>query len=343
MAVAANADDYANDRLNIFFPGLTPDLDGQCVSLVKWFMQEMSNVPDPQAARGDARYVGQTLVNQGHAVEINWADRKRGDIVCYEYGTYGHIGVILSGNRTFEENVNWSGVASKTVDGATVYASRIGDMAEAWRTGKNPHIYRLNTYTEGDPMGVPTEAEIRSQFMRFAGIEPTAKQITDYQKPENGWGALNGDLLQYNFDRNPPMNTGDLTNLFGELGITNPVNDNDIEYHMNQNKGGWNHAFYDLVKRTDRERTTADANFVEDCAVGTLGHTAVGDVDLQNNVGGYKSAVLRTFVNYPEAQAFRAKAAAGGSGGIDQATKDEIDNTNSIVQKIWDKISSIFK
>src|SRR5687768_5742600 len=104
--VANNADDYATARLNQFFSGVVPSLDGQCVSLVKWFMAEMSEVPNPQAPRGDARYVGKTLVNQGHATEVSYANRKRGDIVCYEYGVYGHIGVQLSGGRIFEQNVN---------------------------------------------------------------------------------------------------------------------------------------------------------------------------------------------------------------------------------------------
>lgn len=145
--VADNADIYAQNRLNKFFPGVIPELDGQCVSLVKWFMQEMSSVPNPQAARGDARYVGKTLVAQGHAVEVPYSQRRRGDIICYEYGTYGHIGVVLSGDRTFEQNVNWAGVDSKIVDGARVYASRIGNLNESWR--HDQHIYRLNTYKEG--------------------------------------------------------------------------------------------------------------------------------------------------------------------------------------------------
>lgn len=144
--VANNADDYAAARQNIFFSGITPDLDGQCVSLVKWFMQEMSDVPNPQAARGDARYVGKTLVSQGLAVEVAYADRRRGDIVCLEYGVYGHIYVQLSGGRVFEENVKWPGVASKIVDGATVYASRIGSDTEAWR--HDMHVYRLLSYNE---------------------------------------------------------------------------------------------------------------------------------------------------------------------------------------------------
>lgn len=162
--VANNADIYAAQRQNVFFPGVIPELDGQCVSLVKYFLQDMTDVPNPQAARGDARYVGKTLVAQGHAVEVPYDQRRRGDIVCFEYGVYGHIGVILSDNRTFEQNVNWPGVDSKIVDGARVYASRIGSMSEAWRTGKNPHIYRIKTYKESTEMArQPIPPEIVSQ------------------------------------------------------------------------------------------------------------------------------------------------------------------------------------
>lgn len=144
--VANNADDYASARLNIFFPGVVPSLDGQCVSLVKWFLAEMTSVPNPQAARGDARYVGKTLVAQGHAIEVPYEQRQRGDVICLEYGVYGHIYVQLSGNRVFEENVNWPGVASKIVDGARVYASRIGSDGEAWR--HDFHAYRILSYNE---------------------------------------------------------------------------------------------------------------------------------------------------------------------------------------------------
>ncbi len=150
----ANADDYAASRQNIFFTanGETPadgNLTGQCVTLVKWFMQDCTGVPSPFAARGDARYVGQTLVAQGLADEVPYADRQEGDVVCYEFGTYGHIATQLTGGRVFEENVSMGGVARMLVDGAYVYASRIGSENEAWRSTKNPHIYRIKSYNGG--------------------------------------------------------------------------------------------------------------------------------------------------------------------------------------------------
>lgn len=154
--VADNADLWAQPRQNIFFTAhnqtpLDGNLTGQCVTLVKWFMAEMSSVPSPFAARGDARYVGINLLAQGHAVKVPYEERRRGDIAVFEYGVYGHIGVMLDADRIFEQNVNVGGVYSKIVDGARVYASRIGRLSESWRTVRAT-IYRLNTYKEGNSM-----------------------------------------------------------------------------------------------------------------------------------------------------------------------------------------------
>lgn len=172
--IVANADVYIVGRIGIFFPanGQTPadgDLTGQCVTLVKWFMAEMSDVPSPFAARGDARYVGRNLVAQGHAVEVPYDQRQRGDIICLEYGTYGHIYVQLSGGRRFEENANVGGVARRVLaDGTVVYASRIGSDGEAWLAGKNPHCYRLKTYTEEGAEQVVNDLD--NEFWRWSKL-----------------------------------------------------------------------------------------------------------------------------------------------------------------------------
>lgn len=165
MAVANNADDYAATRQNIWFTAHNQtsndgNLTGQCVTLLKWFFAQMTSIPAPFAARGNAKDVGRNLVAQGHAVEVPWSQRRRGDIICYEYGTYGHIASQLSGGRVFESNVNWSGVATKIVDGSRVYASRIGSENEAWRVGKNAHVYRLKTYSEGSDEEMITKDDI---------------------------------------------------------------------------------------------------------------------------------------------------------------------------------------
>jgi hypothetical protein len=194
--VALNADKYAEDRLNKFFKGVVPDLDGQCVSLTKWFMQDMSEVPNPQAPRGHARYIGKRLVVERHAVEVPYANRRRGDLVCYEYGQYGHIGVVLSGDRTFEQNVKWPGVPSKIVNGQTVYASRVGSLLESWR--HDMHIYRLKTYSEGVPTMKTTSSEA-TYLERIIQMDhtPSAASIKN---------ATGKELLAYLKDR---YNDGD--------------------------------------------------------------------------------------------------------------------------------------
>jgi len=237
MAVANNADDYAAGRQNIFFTAhnntsADGNLTGQCVTLLKWFFQDMCNgFPSPFAARGDARYVGQTLVAQGLADEVPWDQRRRGDMVCYEFGTYGHIASVLSGGRVFEENVNWSGVARKLVDGAYVYASRIGREDETWRVGKNPHIYRLKSYNEtGDDMstigdyearilikhiyGYTDELDIESAIPALVGGESntvirrmdSTETAAAYQKQIADWKAQkrNSDVKPYD---GPPLFT----------------------------------------------------------------------------------------------------------------------------------------
>lgn len=157
MAVAPNADAYAVARVGIFFPAHnnTPadgNLTGQCVTLLKWVFAEMMAelIPNPFSARGDARYVGQRLVAQGLAVEVPYAQRRAGDVVCFEYGLYGHIAWLLENDKLFEQNANVGGAAKRVLaDGTVVYASRIGSLNESWRAGSNPHVYRIKGYNNG--------------------------------------------------------------------------------------------------------------------------------------------------------------------------------------------------
>lgn len=144
-----NASIYANKNLGRFFKGYPANLTGQCVSLVKWFLQDMTSVPNPQTARGHAKDFGDTLVAQGHAKKVSSALRKRGDLVVWKQdgGGYGHIGVLTDKNHVFEENVGLAGTSSKLVSGVRVYASRIDPLWAFWRVGK-PTFYRVKSYKE---------------------------------------------------------------------------------------------------------------------------------------------------------------------------------------------------
>lgn len=69
----------------------------------------------------------------------------------------------------------------------------------------------------------------------------------------------------------------------------------------------------------DSNNGIADANFVEDCSVGMLGRTSVGDVNLQNNVGRTMRDVVATFIRYPEHLALMERAKNGGAVTKDSA------------------------
>lgn len=152
------ADSWAGPRVGIFFPATSNnkldagDLDGQCVSLAKWFIYEACSVPNPGEARGHAKDYGNTLVAQGHAVEVPAAQRKAGDLVIWpqDGGSYGHIGVLLDNDRVFEQNVGLPGSSHKYVrqsDGSNVlvFASRIDPLFASWRKGA-ARYYRIKTY-----------------------------------------------------------------------------------------------------------------------------------------------------------------------------------------------------
>ena len=149
-----NADDYANQRIGIFFPGNPANLTGQCVSLAKWFLGEMCQVDNPQIARGNAKDFGDTLVNERLAHIVQASERKRGDLVVWKLdgGGYGHIGVLCSGDQIFEENVNIKGSVSTQIDDGdggttTVYASRLDPLYASYRKG-SPTFYRVYGYQE---------------------------------------------------------------------------------------------------------------------------------------------------------------------------------------------------
>jgi len=198
--IADNAEAYAATRIGIFFPAhnQTPadgNLTGQCVTLNKWFLAEMTDVPNPFAARGDARYVGQTLVNQGHAVQVPYAERRRGDFAVFEYGQYGHIGVLLDANRIFEENVNAGGAARRVLyDGTVVYAARIGNLGESWRPVQAT-IYRIKSYTEkGADEMIPDQDNYywrwgKKNAFFFRGRELSREEFSKFIAGRNGTTA----------------------------------------------------------------------------------------------------------------------------------------------------------
>lgn len=152
------------------------DLTGQCVSQVKWVLKDFTDIPNPFGARGHARYLGINLVAQGHAVEVSAAQAKPGDVVCYEYGQYGHTGTLLAGSRLFQQNANVTGAKRKVLaDGTVVYSVVIVPL---WASlgGVAPKFYRLKTFKEGAGMDIET-ARYEAQRIGLLG-HMTEAEIT---------------------------------------------------------------------------------------------------------------------------------------------------------------------
>ena len=206
MATNPNADDYAAHRLGMFFPGSSNgtmndgDLTGQCVSLVKWFGAEMCNLPNPGAARGNAKDFGDTLVRQGLAYEVAPNQRQQGDLVVWpqDGGGYGHIGVLLSGDRVFEENVALPGSSTRVVAGNRVYSSRIDPLYANWRRG-GARFYRMRNYVGNRP--AVSDEQIRQVYREVLEREADEGGINHYrQQASKGWGVdqIRSDLMNSN-------------------------------------------------------------------------------------------------------------------------------------------------
>ena len=144
------ARDWANKNKGRFFTcdGSTSKsgyLDGQCVSLVKWFLNDNCAVQNPFGARGHAKDVGDTLVSQGYAYKVG--SPIEGDIVVWkkDAGNYGHIGVYIGNNQVFESNAGVAGAPSKYVNGSLVYGATINALNASWRKG-GADYYRVRSY-----------------------------------------------------------------------------------------------------------------------------------------------------------------------------------------------------
>lgn len=206
MATNPNADDYAARRLGMFFPGSSNgtmddgDLTGQCVSLVKWFGAEMCQLPNPGAARGNAKDFGNTLVNQGLAYEVAPNQRQQGDIVVWplDGGGYGHIGVCLSGDRVFEQNVALPGSSTRVVAGNTVYSSRIDPFHANWRRG-GVRVYRMRNYVGNRP--AVSDEQIKQAYREVLEREADEGGINHYRsQAAKGWSIdqIRSDLMNSN-------------------------------------------------------------------------------------------------------------------------------------------------
>lgn len=73
---------------------------GQCVSLVQQYLLQVYNIPFK--ARGHAKDFGKNLVKEGLAREVDKA--RYGDLVVFQTGDYGHIGIIIDDKKMYDQN-----------------------------------------------------------------------------------------------------------------------------------------------------------------------------------------------------------------------------------------------
>lgn len=86
------------------------DYDGQCVTLIKALL-EFLGVPNPYAARGNAKDVGDALIRQG--IGVNGKGSKLTIVINKDMGLidgirYGHIWVDLTNLANYESNGSWA-------------------------------------------------------------------------------------------------------------------------------------------------------------------------------------------------------------------------------------------
>lgn len=73
---------------------------GQCVSLVQQYLLECYDIP--VKTRGNAIDFGDSLVKEGYARKVDKAEY--GDLIVFETGEYGHIGIYIDKNKMYDQN-----------------------------------------------------------------------------------------------------------------------------------------------------------------------------------------------------------------------------------------------
>ncbi len=304
MALAANAQDWASQRIGIFFPAGESDnsqgyLTGQCVSLIKWFLAEMcEKIPEPFRARGHAKDFGNALVAEGLADQVG--DLKRGDILVWPYdgGGYGHIGIYMGDGTVFEENVAASGQRTANFGAGIVYAADVDPINAGWRVG-GYNIYRVRTYVENIVAQRDRSDEINflnGLYRQILDRNVDEGAIAHYLKQIDGgwnWEQIKQDLLasaegqqvqarrveeakakarelQAAFD----SETDEIKRLYKEI-LERDADEGGIEHYRNQIRNGWNWQMVaDDLRQSDeykelqriKETPTPEIQHIEDRA-----------------------------------------------------------------------------
>ena len=160
---------------------------GQCVSLIKALLEYLG-APNPYAARGNAKDVGDTLVRQGIARDKDgWlrvvVNRSMGVIGGVRYG---HVWIDLRGETNYEQN---GARALVTTKGTRPYSQRqqvvtLDKYVKADpKPAKKPASTRTYTVKRGDTMS-GIAAKYKMTLAALAKLNPQVKNLLAYFRPQ---------------------------------------------------------------------------------------------------------------------------------------------------------------
>lgn len=150
--------DFLNSQVGLSVNAKSGVYKGQCVSLIKALM-EFLGVPDPYAARGDAKDAGNRYLKDGIAKDgAGWLT-----IVINPNmgGGYGHIWVDLKGEANFEQN---GAIALHTTKNTRPYNQGV-------------QYINFDQWLKGDGM---QEQDIANIINEIWGTPANANNIRDY-------------------------------------------------------------------------------------------------------------------------------------------------------------------
>ena len=159
-----------------------PNLDGQCVALIKALM-EFLGVPDPYAARGNAKDCGDTYIRQGIGTAgTGWlticVNRSMG-------GGYGHIWADIKDTANFEQNGAWALHTTKNT--RPIQQAQQFVNFDKWITTTNPPTGGTGMNERG-----MSPAFIRRTYYMVANANPSQAEVDFHMAKSNPESFING-------------------------------------------------------------------------------------------------------------------------------------------------------
>jgi hypothetical protein len=131
----------------------------ECVTLEKHFLNGMTTVPNPFAARGNGKDVASILISRGEAKKITTP--QAGAVISYpatSSNPYGHVAVAISATQLVEQSSGYTPNNGKNKYGR--YLPRIGDIRPGYSMLALPNGYYEDQPPAPAPAPKPTPAPV---------------------------------------------------------------------------------------------------------------------------------------------------------------------------------------